>query len=165
MDSYEQADPGKVANPAPPTEKPLGRQALDEIENYAAQAARVLDLKRDKDPPEHIVKRIGGFTDSFRRNLKLSDKEERIEFCLTFASLWGEQICRAHQWEWVELSRNGDTIISVASPDRAYCCFPLHYFQNLINTPTRDSTVILLFNMLGEKNQPDRKPNAYVPLM
>jgi len=102
----------------------------------------------EADDPKSIITAIGNYVDEQRVNVQQASEDDYAWLILSMAYLWGNQVCRAHKWEWVKLVYDGGESKAIVSPGHAFAVYPLLFIKELVDDPVRDSTVILLFNML-----------------
>ncbi len=84
---------------------------------------------------------------------------------LLLGCLWGAQMVREFQWEWVNIRAGDIGDVAVASPSRDMVIFPFTFVQACIQK-RRICTVELSFNMLLErKGEVIFHPAAYEDMM
>jgi hypothetical protein len=87
---------------------------------------------------------------------------------LILGSLWGEQLIRQFEWEWLKITFHGDqefVAFGVFSKDRAMGIYPLDFMLHALSDRGVDVTVMLSFNMLRARSLPALEPNGYVNLL
>ncbi len=149
------------------TEQPLTDEDRQMIEMYTTDGLRALGLD-EQEQPITVVTAIGHRVDEERNAVRDLPEDDYADFILSMACLWGTQICRAYNWEWVTLDYDTGSSVAIVPPDRAVAVYPLFYFKDFIDEPERDTTIILLFNMLNpehlDKDLPHKRPGGYMTL-
>jgi hypothetical protein len=146
------------------TERPLNTEELDEIARFSSEGISALGVDAD-DQPKSIITAIDLYVDKQRLNIQLASEDDYASLILSMAFLWGNQVCRAHGWKWVMLVYGEGEAKAIVSRNRACFVYPLHFFKDLIDDPQRESTIILLFNMLApwvlSEQFPKSEPGRY----
>lgn len=134
---------------------------------YTTDGLQALDLNEEEQPLT-IVSAIGNRVDEERVAVKDLPEDDYADFILSMACLWGTQICRAYNWEWVTLNYDGGSSVAIVSPDRAVAVYPLFYFKDFIDELDRETTIILVFNMLNpvhiDRDLPEKRAGGYLTL-
>ena len=76
-------------------------------------------------------------------------------------AVWGVQIVEALGWKWACLRQGEEEGYAVVSEDRAYAAFPNRFVKWLLDDPSQDNTVMLMFNMMKSGQLPPSSPGAY----
>jgi hypothetical protein len=149
------------------TEQPLSADDRDMIDMYTSDGLHALGLD-EGEPPVSIVTAIDRRVDEERAAVKDLPEDEYAGFILSMACLWGTQICRAYNWEWVTLDYGSGTSPAIVAPDRAVAIYPLFYFKDFIDDPERVTTIVPFFNMLDpehlDRDLPLKKAGRYTTL-
>jgi hypothetical protein len=78
--------------------------------------------------------------------------------------LWGEQICAAHGWTWVILTRADEEAYAIVPPDRRFSIFPTIFMHSKLKDRGAENTVRLVFDLLAAGDLPDVAPGTYALL-
>lgn len=166
-----QAVPRPPAPPAPPPKaskrkppkfsaEPMAMRDLAEILAAGARWRERLQLTRDASP-QSILKGITVEMNALRPTWWDVTADARIDASLGLAAIYGELLCKACGWSWIELRQSrSKRWIAVAGPDHRHAVALLPYVHQQIETP--DPTVTLLFNMIAAADLPAADPGALV---
>lgn len=104
------------------------------------QAKIKLNIKSD---PKLVVEYIMSVSEKLRHlTLNNEDQENRV---IELGILWGDQVCRAYGWHWAKM----DDLFVIVSPDASLYAAPIPYMYQFFDDKEKDSTILLLFNMLA----------------
>jgi hypothetical protein len=144
-----------------PTERALTAEEQEELTSLIQDGLEKLEpAPEDINDPDQIVRSIHRFVTQVKRQTQPVGKLEAVGFAV--GALWGDQLCRTLDWQWVHLSyQNGFEGYAVVSPERRYVNFPMHFVFDILVKPERDNTVALLFNMLQAGKRPPASANVY----
>lgn len=149
------------------TEEALTAEELDEIAQFSEEGADALGVNGAEEP-KLIVTAIGNYVDEQRVNIQQASEDDYAWLILSMAYLWGQQVCRAYKWEWAGLVYDGGESKAIVSPNRAFGVYPVLFIKELVDDPERESTIILLFNMLEaqflESQFPQGEAGKYMTL-
>ncbi|HYE73116.1 MAG TPA: hypothetical protein VEF04_07295, partial [Blastocatellia bacterium] len=138
-----------------------------EVAQFSAEGADALGVNETEEP-KSIVTAIGNYVSEQRVNVQQAAEDDYAWLILSMAYLWGNQVCRAYKWEWVKLVYDGGESKAIVSPNRAFAVYPLPFIKELVDDPERESTIVLLFNMLEgqflESQFPQGKAGKYMTL-
>jgi hypothetical protein len=152
----------KISENAPTAEM------LDAIEDYAAEAARLIGLEEfEKMSSDGLVAAV----DQCVRERQKGDGPEFAEddeAALLLGCLWGAQLVRELGWEWVGVTFHefdDAEATGVVSPNRALAIYPFHFiFECLENKAP--VTIQLAFDILKEgRRVPRLPPRSYENVM
>jgi hypothetical protein len=123
----------------------------------------VVYLPRDLSDSSLVVGKIREFVDGYREGQRPGGDYGDVQtVAYAVGSLWGEEVCEALGWEWIQVTdESGSERLVVVSPDRAYLCDPHLAIFRLLAKPEIDNTVALVFNMLRAGKAPSSKPGSY----
>ena len=76
--------------------------------------------------------------------------------------LWGDALRRAVQWKWRSLVSGDDQWLAIASPDGAHAVAVESMVARQLQK--RDTTIVLLFNMIVGGKLPEARAGQVVPL-
>jgi len=150
-------------------ERPLTEEEQTAFADCARQGLANLGLAADA-APEAVVQAVDSFLDDYRaRQRKFFRKlfqrlPDSVDVAVHLGAVWGSQIVQAFGWEWTCLQREGDERYAVVSTDRAYAIFPNNFVKWLLEDPSQDNTILLLFNMVEAGQLPAAPPRAYEDL-
>jgi hypothetical protein len=71
-------------------------------------------------------------------------------------ALWGKAVAQTTGWTWAHVVRGEAKYVCLVSKDRAYACAPLNFIKAQVD-PKRETTALLLFNMIKAGKLPDSK--------
>ena len=135
-----------------PDERSFTEQEVQELRSDISDAWQYLSTSQDSTPQE-VVKAIKAAVREMREQSLAEDDKKWA--ALRLGCLWGEQVCRAYDWHWAELTFKNDgeyQRTAVISPDRAYCVLPMNFVWRHFEKPEREETIALLFNMLESED-------------
>lgn len=152
------------------TETPLPKKTMDHIVGCARDALKVLGPEYKKADPAEVIEAVDDFAYRLQRGKKSAREvvEDAEEARLLFGSLWGEMLCEAFEWEWVQVTNHdeGDAVaFAVVSPKRSMAIYPLDFLADCFADPEKDVTVALAFNMLEERKVPKFPAGSYTDVM
>lgn len=135
-----------------------------EVENSQRIALEELNLTSDTDP-KTIVQAIAQVVDSLVEG-SLS-YEDVMNCAVGYGCLYGEQICRHHNWQWrmVHYPNQSDPSLAVVTSDYAYVVHPMALVYDILASG-KTNNLMLLFNLLGteDKLPADRQQDGFVVL-
>jgi hypothetical protein len=126
-------------------EQPIAADVREELVQFEAASRAMLKLDASVADPDHIVRVISEHIDTL---LGARPKKVGEEAITLLACLWGIQICRRLEWEWVELIVQGDLWYGIVSPNREYTIFPFVYMRDVLTNDGKENTALLVYNML-----------------
>lgn len=135
-----------------------------EIEDSQRIALKELNLTSAADP-KTIVQAIAQVVDNLVE-ASLSD-EDATNCAVGYGCLYGEQICRHHDWQWrmVHYPDQSDPALAVVTSDYAYVVHPMALVYDILAND-KTNNLMLLFNLLGteDKLPADRQQGGFVVL-
>lgn len=150
------------------SEKPLTSDMLDAIEDYAAEAARLIGLDEpEKMTPQAIVEAVDECVYQLQKG-RGPKFEEDEEAALLLGCLWGQQLVRELRWQWVGATFHefdDADATGVVSANRALAIYPFHFiFECLENQAP--VTIRLAFEILKDGSRvPRLPPRSYENVM
>lgn len=146
------------------SEEVLSPSILDGIKGCAASTKELLDAPGDC---ASIVSAIDSAVIKLQKGVNL-DLDPDVSPEYLFGSLWGEQLVRQLQWEWIGVifHEHDDTkAVGVANSDRSLIIYPFHFVFGCLENEA-PVTIALSFNMLLDGNKiPRLEPNSYENVM
>ena len=142
------------------SEAPLAADVKDELRQYEKAALSALKLDSVRVDEDVVVEAISKFADT----LLASDAEIDTEVVTQLGVLWGHQICRRLGWDWVELTIQDDMWYGIVSRQREYAIFPLIYMREVLAERSKESTILLIYNMLKAGKFSPAEPGDYYVL-
>ena len=148
-------------------ERPTDPDVQRELQQFEADCRALLGLGADVVDPDDVVRAIDDYIDRLRTGV--SERATAAQYSLgdqilLLASLWGIQICRQLDWEWVELAVNGEPYDGIVSPAREYAIFPFDYMKQVVTDNDRENTALLVYNMLKAASFTPQEPRSYYVL-
>ena len=135
-----------------------------EIEDSQRIALGALNITSAADP-KTIVQAIAQVVDNLAE-ASLSD-EDVMNSAVGYGCLYGEQICRHHNWQWrmVHYPDQSDPALAVVTSDYAYVVHPMALVYDILAND-KTNNLMLLFNLLGteDKLPADRQQDGFVVL-
>lgn len=137
-------------------EEEIPADQIQVIKGASEEAAEYLRLTGQETAKE-VVRYIASAVTHLREHPLVKDEESRHAAML--GALFGEQVVRTYGWSWAQV---GDERMAyaVVAPDKSVYIEPLQYVWQLLLDKDKDSTVLLLFNMLADA-QPNARSGAY----
>lgn len=151
----------------PMNERSLTIEERDEVKYFVAEGLHILGFESNGSEPADIVRAIHEHIDQQRAmlpDLSVDDIVDDIaKTMLRMGCLWGQQVCRHYNWEWGCLTQVFDTQeeYAVVAPDRSFVIFPLALIKKLLDEPTRENTIITLFEALQQPQAVQSVPGMY----
>lgn len=153
------------------TEKKISPKRRKIVVEWVAETISLVKELRVKRTPREWV----DFVDRAARQWQAGSppnyqKEVSVEdLPILLGCLWGDQICAAHDWQWVTLKYKlpdstweGDAVVS---PDRSLCILPYAYVHECAKDPRLDVTIGSSIRLIGTKVVPKFPANSYTNLM
>jgi hypothetical protein len=140
-------------------EQDLPPDLRDQMLQLAAQGAARLGNLENASPAEVVARiheRVGSIRPLGGGNL---DEESAALGCL-----WGEQICAAHGWTWVVLTRADEEAYAIVPADRRFSIFPTIFMHSKLKDRGAENTVRPVFDLLAAGDLPDVPPGTYTLL-
>ena len=81
---------------------------------------------------------------------------------MALGALWGSEICREFDWDWIVAQNGGWTGLGIADPERKYLALALNYFEGLIyvHPEAANLPAIQLYNCIKAGKFPKSSPGA-----
>ncbi|MGN6543758.1 MAG: hypothetical protein ACTHK7_01825 [Aureliella sp.] len=134
------------------SESQLSPEMRDAIDDYAAEAARILGLDAPETmSPDEIVEAVDQCVCQLQKGAgpKFAEDEEAA---LLLGCLWGQQLVRQLRWQWVGVTFHefdNAEATGVVSANRSLAIYPFHFiFECLENQAP--VTIRLAFDILKE---------------
>jgi hypothetical protein len=143
--------PPEAATRPPPRLVAVALPELLTMEATRTRAASLVGVALDAEPAA-IVDAINVYIHRQQR----VRTEIPIADCSALSHLWGEATARAIGWRWSALADGDETRLAIASPDGCFAIEIASFITRQLST--RDTTVVLLFNMLVAGNLPEANP-------
>jgi len=135
-------------------ERPLTESEAAEFKERADQAWKNLGLVGDT-TSEAAVAAVDAFVDNWQRGrrgllgkLRANRGPNSTDVALGLGAVWGDQLVRQLNWEWVCLVQNDLDLYAVVSPDRSMVVYATYFLKQCLENPAMDCTAALSFNML-----------------
>jgi hypothetical protein len=128
-----------------PSSKP-NRSGIEEIVQIAFDKINAFQLQtlNTNSDPMSIVARITQFITK-RKKIK---PEELNNTAIELGLLWGEQVVRHYQWQWIKV----DKLTLIAAPDSSVSFNSIQYLHDILNGKFEPFHVSALFNSLAMPN-------------
>jgi hypothetical protein len=114
----------------------------------------MVDTTLDAAPAE-VVAAIDRFVTRSRRERTTVDP-------FPLGILWGDAVARAVGWKWRELVRGDARALAIATPDHTIACDVVDMFRRQLER--RDTTIVLLFNMIVADKLPETRAGRVVTI-
>jgi hypothetical protein len=142
------------------TTGPLPADEQIEISEIHAEWRQRLQLPSDANPAT-VLARLAEEMQKLRPVFLTISAEERADASLGLSAIFGELLCSACGWSWVELRESrSKRWIAVLSPTRNHALALVPYVQQQIQSAAPNVT--LLFNMIVAGNLPPAEPGQLV---
>ncbi len=162
---------GETATPAPTTEaavieleskatvyeEALPAEDLGVLSGAAQEALEYLHLT-GREEPKAVVQHLAAGVDELRKN-PLS-REEETRHAAMLGALFGTQVVRAYGWSWAQIGDDERMAYAVVAPNKSVYLEPLQFVWQFLIDKEKDSTILLLFNMLANP-QPGMQAGGY----
>lgn len=125
------------------------------IDAVTHDAAQILDVDLENDPPQEIMKMVNETITNLVLNKPnpLNDHENKD---LLLACLWGSQMQRHFNWYWADVTIDQNIKeVAMISPKQEMIIFPFSFVSACINKKCI-CTVLLFFNMLNKHSDFDQ---------
>jgi hypothetical protein len=157
-----------------PTERPLTPTETEELHDSLEQGLLKLAVDANGES-EEIIEALSDHLDQvYEKYWDARDDGEgadvkvdgwdRHDWALAYGAVFGEQLVRAAEWEWVWLEKEGDGVLAVVSPEREFVVFAPHIFRLFFDDVQNANNISLLFNMILDGGFPVSS-RRYQPLM
>ena len=143
-----------------PKDRPLNEEEGAEMKQGIAAGLQRVNLSTSS-PPDLVQQAIKPVIDQLRTQFANQSEDDGGDAIWALASLWGDAVTRATDWEWILLLDGDEEIHAIAPPARSHVIYPFHYIHSLLSDPDADQTSLLLYNMLKAGNLPPAKPGDY----
>ncbi len=121
--------------------------------NLVAQdAAAILGVSLETNSPDEIVAAVNDCARAIKRGEGPAFPEDS-EVDLLLGCLWGSQLIRVLDWEWINITfhdHDDSQAVGVVSPKRDMAIYPFHFIHGCIENAAT-VTILLSFNMLRER--------------
>jgi hypothetical protein len=148
------------------TESPPDAERMRLLAVVAQDAAEYLEVSFDEDSPETIVRVVNDCVREIQKGRGPEfPEDERVDLLL--GCLWGSQLVRELNWEWVNVvfHDHGDSeAVGVVSPNREFAIYPFHFVQGCIEN-NATVKILLAYNMLKGGQVPALPPRSYENVM
>ncbi len=152
-------------------ERDLTQQEQSEFASCADAGLKLLELSGGDAPPQRTLEAIETYLDEWRKpkggflSRLFASKPDSTQAALALGSVWGNQIVRAFDWQWVCAQSDGKDFYCVVSPDRSLAIYPTYFMKGCLDNPAVDCTAVLAFNMLAAGSVGQLPPGGYTDLM
>ena len=151
------------------SDRPPDAEELLEFDRYRQQGLEILGASAS-DTPKYLVQAIDEFVTDWqdpRRGFRslLKPRVDPTETARALAVVWGDQIVRHFEWQWICHVLPDEERYAVAAPNRALVIYAPHFINDCFEDPQKDCTAMLAFNMQEEGQFTGVQPNGYVDVM
>ena len=151
------------------SDRPLTADELAQFERYRQQGLDLLGVSAGA-APKQVVQAIDEYVDNWqskRRGLMamLRPRIDAVEPARALGVLWGDQIARHFDWNWICEVRNGEERFAVACPNRSLIIHAPQFLHDCLHEPKIDCTVMLAFNMQEAGNFTGCQAGEYADVM
>lgn len=144
-------------------EHPLPQEVANLLPGAAAEGAALVGVQMDVSPNQ-LIAAIDRFVATPQKKSMFKRVDNWNERAMPLGALWGIQLQRRFDWEWVMLEFDDDSAIAVFDRERTVGVYPFHYVFGCIENGVYP-TIELAFNMLEAGQIPQFQPREYVNLM
>jgi len=151
------------------SERPLSPDELSQFEHYRQRGLELLGASASA-VPKRLVQAIDEFVDEWqnkRRGLSamFRPRTDAVEPARALGVVWGDQIVRHFEWNWICEVREGEERFAVAAPNRSLVIYAPQFIHDCLHNPQIDCTVMLAFNMQEAGNFTGCQARDYVDVM
>ncbi len=151
------------------SDRPLSGDELSQFERYRQKGFELLGSSAGA-APDQLVKAIDEYVDEWqskRRGLMamLRPRVDAVEPARALGVVWGDQLVRHFEWNWICEIRDGEEQFAVAAPNRSLVIHAPRFIHECLHDPRMDCTVMLAFNMQEEGKFTGCEPGEYVDVM
>jgi hypothetical protein len=151
------------------SDRPISADELLQFEHYRQKGLDLLGASRGA-APRQLVEAIDSYVDEWqnkRRGLltMLRARVDAVEPARALGVVWGDQIVRHFEWNWICEIRDSEERFAVASPNRSLVIHAPQFIHECLHNPQVDCTVMLAFNMQEAGNFTGCERGAYVDVM
>ena len=141
---------------------PLPAEELRELERAGLEMRQRIGLPRDAGA-ELVLERLHTEMTALRPTWSGLRNEQREDALLGLSAVYGDLLCSALGWSWVELRQGrNQRWIALLAPTGRHALAPVPYFSQHIGS--EEATTTLLFNMLASGMLPPAEPGQIVPI-
>lgn len=151
--------PDCVETRYPLAERPISLEAVAELNECRAQALPFSGSVGDS--KSEVARALSEYVEAVRP----LGEEEAEQVALQIGIKFGDLICSAAGWSWVELEQGGDWLAAVVAPDRSYCVAPVPVVSRILTDEEAENNLDLLFRMIAEHTLPVKPARAYTSLL
>ena len=151
------------------SERPLNVAELSQFEHYPQIGLELLDASASA-VPKLLVQAVDEFVDQWqnkRRGLSgmFRSRTDAVEPARALGVVWGDQIVRQFEWNWICEIREGEERFAVAAPNRSLVIYAPQFIHDCLHDPRIDCTVMLAFNMQEAGNFTGCQAREYADVM
>ena len=133
-------------------ERPLTRHELSDMKSDNHYGYKLLELKSRDTTPATIVKHLDAVVrelqNDYKKGTRKPDGNESVEIALGLGAVWGNQIVREFEWEWVCLKVDDQDYCVVTSPDRSLFIAPAPFVKQCFDYPATVCTIFYVFELI-----------------
>ncbi len=134
-------------------ERPLTRQESSDMKSDNHYGFKLLELKSRDTTPATIVKHLDyvvhELQNDYKRGIRKPDGNESVEIALGLGAVWGNQIVREFEWEWVCLNFDEQDYCVVTSPDRSLFIATAPFVKQCFDNPQTVCTIMYVFELIA----------------
>ena len=151
------------------SDRPISDEELTQFAHYRQKGLDLL-VASPRAAPKQLVQVIDEYVDDWqnkRRGLTgmFRPRVDAVEPARALGVVWGDQIVRHFEWNWICEIRDGEERFAVASPNRALVIYSPLFIYDCLHNPRIDCTVMLAFNMQEAGSFAGCEPGDYVDVM
>ena len=134
-----------------PSDRPLEAGELTQFQNYRQQGLDLLGASATA-TPKQLVEAVDEFVDQWQSRRRgfaafFKPRGDAIEVGRALGVVWGDQIVRHFEWNWICAIDEDEERYAVASPNRSLIIHAPQFIHDCLHDPQIDCTVMLAFNM------------------
>lgn len=149
--------------------RPLSTDELAEFERYRQMGLDLLGASAST-APKRLVQAVDEFVDRWqnkRRGLSamFGRRVDAVEPARALGVIWGDQIVRHFEWDWICEIADAEERFAVAAPNRSLVIYAPQFIHDCLHNPRIDCTVMLAFNMQEAGNFTGCQAGEYLDVM
>lgn len=152
-----------------PSARSLSADELSQFECYRQMGLDLLGASASA-APKRLVQAVDEFVENWqdkRRGLgaMFRHRADAVEPARALGVVWGDQIVRHFEWNWICEIRDVEERFAVAAPNRSLIIYAPQFIHDCLHNPRIDCTVMLVFNMQEAGNFTGCQAGEYVDVM
>ena len=151
------------------SDRPLRTDELLQFQRYRQMGMELLGAPESA-TAKQLVEAIDQYVDELQKKRRglmgmLRPRVDATETARALGVLWGDQLVRHFEWEWICEARDAKERFAVASPNRSLVIYAPQFVDECLRNARIDCTVMLAFNMQLEGGFTGCEPGEYMDVM